>query len=401
MLFAILIYQDSISPAVLFNIPWIFSLLGLLGLENFYKVDDIVFFYIIVGSIIFQFGYGIAAHRTNFNLRYKVPEQQYIPKYFTIIVFMIAEACFLTYLYFYLLEYINSEFITNIYVSIVLGLKSGDLELPGWIIYGRPIISVFTICLVIMFFYINTNNKKRIKLLLITQVVFTVANLATIMTRNGALIVLLPIIVSVIIGLNLRNSMAVKYFTRFSLAFMAFFIGIAILKYNNEFESVSFIDFITNNIFMYLSASLVSFQTFLLNPGEYLYGENTFRFFIAIFGRITGEHSEQSLVQEFTDVGDSTATNVYTFYHYYARDFGMIYAMGAQFFVGVLHGASYKAMLLKRPFNIFVFSILCYPLIMQFFQDQYISLLSTWLQFIIIGFIVLKTNVFFSRKQKS
>ena len=87
-------------------------------------------------------------------------------------------------------------------------------------------------------------------------------------------------------------------------------------------------------------------------------------------------------------------TNVYTFYDYYVRDFGCLYAVFAQFIAAYFHGISYKGMLKRNPLQIYYFSFLSYPLVMQFFQDQYISLLSTWIQIIIAGLIVFKTPLF-------
>ena len=48
----------------------------------------------------------------------------------------------------------------------------------------------------------------------------------------------------------------------------------------------------------------------------------------------------------------------------------------------------------KNPIQIYYFAMLSYPLIMQFFQDQYVSLLSTWFQIVIAGIVVYKSSIF-------
>ncbi|NTQ55438.1 oligosaccharide repeat unit polymerase, partial [Enterococcus faecium] len=84
----------------------------------------------------------------------------------------------------------------------------------------------------------------------------------------------------------------------------------------------------------------------------------------------------------------------------YLYDFGPIYALIVQFIIGTLHGVSFKNMSMKKPFWIFLYSILIYPLLMQFFQDQYFSIFSTWMQLIIVGFLTLKTDLLFYVKIK-
>ena len=108
---------------------------------------------------------------------------------------------------------------------------------------------------------------------------------------------------------------------------------------------------------------------------------------------------ETPLVQNFISIGNGVTTNVYTFYQYYISDFGCIYALLIQFLVGIFHGVSYKNMSQMKNYWIYIFCFSIYPLIMQFFQDQYISLMSTWIQILIFGFVFLRTNLIFSSYQ--
>ena len=121
-------------------------------------------------------------------------------------------------------------------------------------------------------------------------------------------------------------------------------------------------------------------------------GLNTFRFFIAIYDKIFCSNYAKPLVQDFISIGNGVTTNVYTFY---INDFGYIYAILMQFLTGIFHGISYKKMSQMKNYWIYIFSFSIYPLVMQFFQDQYISLISTWIQILILGFIFLKTNLIF------
>lgn len=72
--------------------------------------------------------------------------------------------------------------------------------------------------------------------------------------------------------------------------------------------------------------------------------------------------------------------NVYTVFNPYYRDFGVA---GVGLFLGALgalHGWVYRQMKSGIPLFIVANTLLFYALLMQFFQDQYFSLMSQWIQ---------------------
>jgi oligosaccharide repeat unit polymerase len=72
--------------------------------------------------------------------------------------------------------------------------------------------------------------------------------------------------------------------------------------------------------------------------------------------------------------------NVYTVFSPYYRDFGVV---GVGLFLGVLgalHGWIFRQLKTGMPIIIVANALLFYALIMQFFQDQYFSLMSQWIQ---------------------
>ena len=154
---------------------------------------------------------------------------------------------------------------------------------------------------------------------------------------------------------------------------------------------------ISSEIQTYLSGGIVAFSDTIFSHSFTRNGADTFRLFIAIGDALFGLHNAVPLVNEFITIGNGITTNVYTFYDFYIRDFGIIYALMMQYVVAVIHGVSYNKMKKGNLFSIFIFSMLSYPLLMQFFQDQYFSLLSTWVQIFIVGAVVLKSGLFFRK----
>ncbi|CAN5283771.1 O16 family O-antigen polymerase [soil metagenome] len=129
-------------------------------------------------------------------------------------------------------------------------------------------------------------------------------------------------------------------------------------------------------------------------------GDNSLRFFIKIGQALgfTESHKETSLIQDFVLV--PYPTNVYTYYSTYKKDFGIIYAIIMLMIFAGLHTWLYnKAWQTSSLRYILYYSFLLYPLLISFFQDQYMSLFSTWLQFVFYIEAILFVNKFVTRKQ--
>jgi len=93
------------------------------------------------------------------------------------------------------------------------------------------------------------------------------------------------------------------------------------------------------------------------------------------------------MFREFTLVPD--LTNVYTVYDPYYRDFGNLGFLFVFIFI-ILHVAFYQRSYSKGGIYVFLYSATLYPLIMQFFQDQYFSLISMWAQCFFWYWVVLE-----------
>lgn len=144
---------------------------------------------------------------------------------------------------------------------------------------------------------------------------------------------------------------------------------------SNNFESIE------KNLRSYTIAPLIAFSTVLDAGQESSDGSNTFRFFLQLSNALgVTEFEVPSLIKKYAEVPD--LTNVYTVYEAYFSDFSYFGLLVPPCFL-ILHFFLYKKALICGEGWVFVYSASVYPLVMQFFQDQYFSLLSTWLQ---IGF---------------
>ncbi len=139
------------------------------------------------------------------------------------------------------------------------------------------------------------------------------------------------------------------------------------------------IDSFTESMRSYTIAPFVAFSNLVASEPACDWGENTFRFFYALrhaFG--VSDKEPIQLIRDYAFV--PCKANVYTVYDPYFRDFSYFGIFIPPFFL-IIHYWLYRKATCFGGIWLFYYSATIYPLLMQFFQDQYFSLLSTWLQF--------------------
>lgn len=133
---------------------------------------------------------------------------------------------------------------------------------------------------------------------------------------------------------------------------------------------------------VYSLGSLPAFDTYLHTNIDWTWGQHVFRSFFAVLSELGFDVEVKPLVQPYSLV--PFPTNVYTVYQPYLTDFGVVGLILAPFGLGYLHGVVYRKATDGHLFSIIIYAFLLYPLVFQFFQDQYFNLLSTWIQYLIL-----------------
>jgi len=110
-------------------------------------------------------------------------------------------------------------------------------------------------------------------------------------------------------------------------------------------------------------------------------GENVFRNILVWLNRVGIGNAAPPLVQSFVHV--PYGTNVFTYLRPYLIDFGLLGVCAFNVLLGFIHGLSFLKARKGSAFHIALYALLCYPLIMQFFDDQYFQILSLWIYFTI------------------
>jgi len=165
-----------------------------------------------------------------------------------------------------------------------------------------------------------------------------------------------------------------------SLAFFAigfFGLGVLVNKVGDGNDNTAALTAI-DAFALYSLSGLAAFDMSQAMPSGLDWGLNVFRSPIAVAKSLGFDVTVLPLVKEYVFVPEPT--NVYTVMLPYVRDFswpGLILFFGL---FGRMHSSLYWRAKLGNPRCVVFYGLSVYPLLMQFFQDQYLSLLTTWAQ---------------------
>lgn len=135
---------------------------------------------------------------------------------------------------------------------------------------------------------------------------------------------------------------------------------------------------LAENLRAYTVAPFVAMSELMQADRTAEWGANTFRFFISVLHALgVIEKPPPALIRDYVFVPDPT--NVYTVYDVYFRDFSYLGVLIPPLLLA-FHWWLYSRARKIGGKWIFYYAASVYPLATQFFQDQYFSPLSIWIQ---------------------
>lgn len=141
---------------------------------------------------------------------------------------------------------------------------------------------------------------------------------------------------------------------------------------------------------MYTVAPFASFAEIFNRGSPMTLGEYSFRFFIAVLNTLDmTDLTPVPMVRQMP--GISGLVNVYTVYEVYFLDFSYLGFLFPTVFLFVNWLLYVKAKRSAGPW-LFIYAASFYPLVMQFFNDQYMTLLSMWIQITFFSFLLIKSS---------
>lgn len=255
--------------------------------------------------------------------------------------------------------------------------------------------TIFSSLIVLIDFY-NRRGKRIVAKIRLILIFFLSFSLAFLSASRGTFMFLLIGCLGIYSVYNKINLKLV--FKTVGITLTVFIVMATLMKKSmpNEHTSkikYSAIDKVEYLLYSYSSLPLSAFDKFINEPYKITYGEIALRFPKAVLYKMgIIKSTPKELVEEYVKVPDSV--NVYTSYYKLIKDFGVIYSFIAMFFFGYLHTYFYSNS--RKSFGSLIgFATLLFPLTMTFFEDNYLSILSTWVQIMLLVYL---TN-FFVKKE--
>lgn len=178
-----------------------------------------------------------------------------------------------------------------------------------------------------------------------------------------------------------------------ALVVMGLFVFVASMTAKGIAVEASFSDNVDTFLELlraYTVAPLLAFSLLLSDLPVSDWGANTFRVVYAAIHRIgLSETPPVALIRDFVFVPDQT--NVYTVYDVYLTDFSYLGVLVPPLFL-LGHWVLYRRAIERGGLWVFFCAASYYPLLMQFFQDAYVTLMSQWVQFVFWFWLLLRAR---------
>lgn len=388
--------KNLLYPPTLYSLVWLIILLlhFIASSFNYMGIQYVSIYSLIIfgiGVCVFTLGGFITSQTLNIK-RYE-NDYLYINKKFLKILMILSTILLPLYAY-ESYQIVRANSITGDYMrDLRLNLNSGDYTRKY--IYG--VIFSFFYFFINLYGYLNKDVRfNKEKLAYATILLFIYLLLSTGRTTFLNFFVLILGTISVV------KNLKIKYVNYSIITFISLFFLYGFILEKGTNKNASFTDNIltmTENTTIYFIGGISAFDYKMQHGFNDLNGERTFRFPIAIFNKIGITNlNPQKLVEEYVNV--PFKTNVYTSYQVYIEDYGVYYIVIVLFIQAFMHVYYFKKSLVKNKFrlqNTYLFGMFLFPLVMTFFQDQFINLIPTWIYTFLI--VIVSKKFIYYKKQ--
>ncbi len=394
----IVLFKDFLSPPVFLTFIWILPFMWLSIGNIFGYIDYTISSTGLVyafGVLIFFAGFCISCRKYKINdYSISVGEENRMTSAMKVII--VVEAIILVYFLVDVLAFIFGNLRGSLWYTYKWGMNTSLYKEKWFVSYGRNASRAITI---IMYAFANTKGRIRDKheakwvwAQVIIAAIFHIIGPG----RNDIFALLIPIGVIYVCTHRKSGFDSFSKILKLGLILVAVFFVYYIFKNPNRDSNLGVISSIEN----YLCGGTVSFAEWI-DQGNHHYNNGTYtlRFFLAIARDLFGLDVEVvSPVEKHVLNFNNHYGNVFTVYKWYANDFGLWYALMWQFIFGCIHGRITRRFQEKYDtVSLIVFAFSFFPLFMQFFQDEYISIISTWIQMYLWVFLCANTKLLYRK----
>lgn len=384
------IKNDIMHPAVLFSLLWFVILLARFIfsytlLNELFPIRISTHLIIFIGALAFSGGAFIqTAIWQKESSRKKIDK---VPKDTEETLNLTLRIIFLAVITIGLPFYILASYklflasnIDNFFIGLRTQLVYGDEDI-GLVKY---LVSFsFIVFGINLYAFFKEKNNVNTVLLIITFLI--TLTYVIFITGRGFFLIIFSLYIGMAYLHNKKFSFKriLRFFALFMIIFMAF--GIIYGKGGNKEDTIKEnIKPASQATAIYLVSAINALDWELNHQLVINYdGNNSLRLFVKLGEQLNliPNAKVEELVQPFVFV--PYPTNVYTLYSPYIKDFGIFYAWFMVGIFGFIHSWVYcKAIITKNFRYSLYYSFLLFPLLISFFMDFYLTILSSWIQIV-------------------
>ncbi len=378
---------DLFYPPAVFNLVWLAVFIAYAIFVNsnagdIYEIDGRCFFVFIGGQIVFSLGglFAIDKKKIKEKQEYRPVLKHNFDKYFFWFLLLMLPVYAAK-----LMAIVGASSINDTNAFMILRYEFTQEDADLGILKYLNYIAVFAFAVALYKFHYTDYKPITWQQKLYKYSYYFIATLYAVSSTGRSYLLILFCLYIGFKGIS--GGLKKSHYLFAGLAIFILFGTIAIVLKKAGGDDLSFtqtIGSVFDSFTVYFVGGIYAFSAFIKDGFTLDYGENTFRFFIALFHTIGLTAQEpKNLVMPF--VTTPVIGNVYSLYYIYIKDF-WYFGILFNFLWGYLHSWFYYRA--RKNFTyLFGYALLLYPLVLSFFQDQYMSLLSTWIQMALLAFI--------------
>ncbi len=385
--------KSLLSAPVIYPVMWMLALVTLvIQGDRYWPIGTGTLCVIGAGYVLFCVGYEAAVFALKKNSGSGTEMRIGISDLGAYIIASISLLIGIGY-FFVLRPYLDSSNILMSWVGIRDSVLYGWIKMPYFLTVSRYFnrVAVWFLMLSIVYAKESIKRKKYLLCLFIVAISSLMVSFAD-FSRNGLLFDLLPLVFIILMKKPLDNRRIVILLGIEFVLFLAFFIWF--VKYReSSYISTDITDEMRLSMLADYLCSPIACLNYSIHNGmlEFITTSGGGRYTMSgvwgLISRFIGGEGAPPVVQGYVQVGPEVSYNVYTVYQWTGMDFGLLYALLWHFLFGIIYGALFTFSLRGNEYAILTYSVLSYPLVMMFFEDQYFSIGQTWI--ILMGFGVI------------
>lgn len=401
-------YKTILAPPVLLNLMW-----GGVNLLNFllgWNSNEIVYLILSLPFIMFTIGFMCATNKMESNAVVSYNSVFTYSKFVVFIILLLVVSISIVYFYF-VFSRIGSYFSVNMWYTLRKIVWLEDTKNIG--IFSYPFVPLLLLPTIFIFILSNnTQNYIKYSLIFVFIISFFKSLISTSRTQTFTLIIV-TLMSHVVYNINKNNLTSLNYMLKrkrwiiISVILILFvFVFIGSQKNPEAYGESNALYFALKSLINYTNLSSACFVEWYKDGFEYRNGLNSLRLIYAILHWLGMDVDVVNTTSGGLFISyQGYSSNAFTVARNYVEDFGVIYMAFMFLLFGWIHGKTYKKALCSEGRKKIRFSIICgflyVPLMYQILTDQYLNVLSQWIQYTIWVYILTSKSLLKESEDKN